>query len=162
MLVIGRNTHCHQKSMISGYMKPDLDGKKKVSKDRFCGKSQSNLGVDPTWGGMVTWLDILALFLIASMTTSKAIKREPQREATGTTVALTPTGHSTANSGGGASKKLAGVTSPIFQPARSAKRHQNRVIDPNTGGYSQDLASCIGVAIPRAAFEGSLRPPKRH
>ena len=96
--------------------------------------------------------DIMALFLIASMTTSESIKRKPQPEATEATAVPRPTGHSTAYAGGGASKKIMAVASPIFQAARSVNRHEYRVIDPNHSRYSQDLDSCIGVAVPRAAF----------
>ena len=69
--------------------------------------------------------DILALVLIASMTTTEAIKLEPQREVTGTTAAPTPIDHSTAYPGGGASKNMMAVASPIFQLDRSFQRHEN-------------------------------------
>ena len=83
---------------------------------------------------------------------TETIKREPQREATWITAVPTPTDHSTAYPDGGASKKIIVVASPVFQPAPSVKRHENRNIDPKHGGCSQDRDRCIGVAVPRAAF----------
>ena len=94
--------------------------------------------------GGSTSRDILALILIASMTTTEAIKREPQREATGTTAPPTPTDlffftpeYVTKKlnlglgwTGGGAIKKNHGGRKPNLQPARSFKQHENRVIDP--------------------------------
>ena len=67
-----------------------------------------------------------------STTTTEAIQREPQRVSTGATAALTATDHSTAYPGGGASKKIMGVASPILPPARSAKRHGNQAKRPKT------------------------------
>ena len=49
-------------------------------------------------------------------------------------------------------KKKMVAASPIVQSARSVERHENRVIDPKNGGYSQALATCIGVAVLRVAF----------
>ena len=91
--------------------------------------------------------DILARFLVASITTTEAMKHEHQREATGATSAPKPTVHSTAYPGGGTSKNTMSVASSISQPARSVRRHENRVMDPKHGGYSQDLDGCIGVAV---------------
>ena len=96
--------------------------------------------------------DIMALFLIASMTTSESIKRKPQPEATEATAVPRPTGHSTAYAGGGASKKIMAVASPFFQPVRSVKRHENRGIDPKRRGYAQEIDSCTAVAVLRVSF----------
>ena len=87
---------------------------------------------------------------------------EPQRVATRTTAALTATDHSTAYPGGGASKTIMAVASPILPPARSAKCHDNQSKRPKTQRIAQDFDySCIAVAIPCVAFLGFLRPPKR-
>ena len=69
--------------------------------------------------------DILAQLLIASMSTTEAIENEPQREATGTTAAPTPADHSTAYPAGGAPQKIKAVARPVFQAARSVKRHEH-------------------------------------
>ena len=57
----------------------------------------------------------LAHFLVASMTTTEATTREPRPEATGIIAAPTPTDHSTAYPGGGASKPIMAVAIPTFQ-----------------------------------------------
>ena len=94
------------------------------------------------------------------MTTTEAIKREPQREATGTTAAPRPTDKNIAYPGGGASNKIIVVASPMFQPARSAKSHEYRTIGPKHGRYAQDFDGCIAVAVSRVAFLGPLCPPQ--
>ena len=104
--------------------------------------------------------DNSARFLDASMTTTEAIKREPQREATGTTAAPRPTDKNIAYPGGGASNKIIVVASPMFQPARSAKSHEYRTIGPKHGRYAQDFDGCIAVAVSRVAFLGPLCPPQ--
>ena len=96
----------------------------------------------------------------ASVTTTEAIKREPQREATGAIAAPTPTDHSTSYPGGGASKVIMAAAIPIFRPARSANNHENQANKHKNGGYARDLDSCITVAVPHVALEDSLRPPK--
>lgn len=53
------------------------------------------------------------------------------------------------------------VASPFLQPARSLKQHENRAIDSRHGEYAQHFDGCTAVAVPRVAFQGSLRPPKR-
>ena len=58
--------------------------------------------------------DILALLMIAWTTATEAIKREPQRQATGATAAPMPIRHSKAYPGGSASKKNMAVASPFF------------------------------------------------
>ena len=65
--------------------------------------------------------DIMALFLIASMTTSESIKRKPQPEATEATAVPRPTGHSTAYAGGGASKQNHGGRKPNFATSSIAQ-----------------------------------------
>ena len=116
------------------------------------------LGVDPTWGGLLTVVQrskgILAVLLIPSMTTTETINREIQREVAEARPAPTTTHHSTAYPGGGASERIMAVSSAVFQPALLVKRHENRVVDPKHGGYSLDLdtRSCIGVDVPRVTF----------
>ena len=92
------------------------------------------------------------------MATTETIQREPQREGTGVTAVPTPTDNIAAYPGGDASKQIIVVASPIFQPARSVKRHENRVIDRKYGGYTQDFDSCIAVAVPRVVFWGPSNP----
>ena len=108
--------------------------------------------------------NIPALFSIALMTATEAIKREPQREATRATAAPTPTPtlHSTACPGGGVSKTHGG-RKPNFTTSSigEQKRHGNRAIHLKQGRYAQDFDSRICVAVARVAFEGSLRTPKR-
>ena len=86
------------------------------------------------------------------MTTTEAINREPQQMATGAPAAPTRTDHSTSYPGGGASKKVMAVASPIFQPARSPKQHENREIDRKYRGCAQEFDSCTAIAVPRVAF----------
>ena len=69
-----------------------------------------------------------------STTPKEAINREPHRVATGATATPTDTDHGTAYPGGGSSKKNMAVASPIFPPARSAKRDENQAIDPKHKG----------------------------
>ena len=94
----------------------------------------------------------------SSNTTTEATHREPQRVATGATAALTAT---TPYPGGGASKKIMAVASPILPPTRSGKCHDSYAKRPKAQRISQDFDdSCIAVAVPCVAFLGSLRPPK--
>ena len=72
--------------------------------------------------------------------------------ATGAPAAPTPTGHSTAYPGGGASKKIMAVAIATFQAARSPIHYENRGIDPKHRGYAQDFDSFTAVAVPRVAF----------
>ena len=103
------------------------------------------MGVDPTRGGMSTVgqrpQDNLAPFSIVSLSTTKAIKRETQRDDTGATAAPTPTNHSTAYPGGGASQQKMAVASLVFQPARSVKRH------PRTERSSQNTEDTLKTSI---------------
>ena len=69
--------------------------------------------------------------LAASTTAIDAIKREPQREATGATAAPAPIDHRISYPGGGASKNIMAAI-PIFQPGRSAKPHESRLNEPKT------------------------------
>ena len=95
----------------------------------------------------------------SSNTTTEATHREPQRVATGATAALTAT---TPYPGGGASKKIMAVASPILPPTRSAHRHDNRTKRPKAQRIAQDFdGSCIAIVVPCVAFLGSLLPPKR-
>ena len=54
------------------------------------------------------------------------------------------------------------AASPIFWPVRSANQHENRANEQKNREYARDLDSCITVALPHVALEGSLRPPKTH
>ena len=147
--------------MISGYMKLDLDLKKRSKeKHRYFVVNQS-----PTWeliplcvacshGGRHS-----GNFLDRIDDHNRDDKRKPQREATGATAAPTPTGHITAYLGGGAAKQTMTVARPFFQSVRSVKRQDNRAAEPKHGGCAQDLDSCIVVAGSCLAFYGSLRPP---
>ena len=67
--------------------------------------------------------DILALFLIASIISTEAIKRELQREATETAAAPTSTGHSKAYAGTTvAPPKKQGGRKPNFSNSSAVKR----------------------------------------
>ena len=59
-------------------------------------------------------------------TTIEAIKRNPQREATGATVAPTPADRRILYPSGVASKNIMAAAIPTFQPPRPAKPHENR------------------------------------
>ena len=127
LVFVGLKTHHHQRVRFRK--------KNEVPKD-FFGKSTSNLGVGPTWGGMFTVgqcpPDLMALYLIAPMTTTEAIKHEPQREATEATAAPTPTDHSTAYPGGGASKKIMADTSQLFNQLDRADSTRTKRSTQNT------------------------------
>ena len=110
------------------------------------------MGQHPRWS--FGWL------FAVSVTTIAATKREPQRGATGEIATPTPTDRSTSYPGGGALKKNMAAASPIFRPARSANHNENRANQQKKRGCARDLDSCIPVAVPRVALEGSLRPPK--
>ena len=88
------------------------------------------------------------------------IYREPQRTAAGAPAAPTPSDHSTAYPGGGASKNSMAVAVANFRTTRSPDQHEKRGIDPKHRGHAQDLDSCTAVAVPRVAFQGSRRPRK--
>lgn len=53
------------------------------------------------------------------------------------------------------------MTSLMFPPARSVKRHENQANDQMHGGKAQDFNSCTTVAAPCVLVEGFLRPPRR-
>ena len=96
-----------------------------------------------------------------STTTTEAINREPRRVATGATAALTATDHSTTYPGGGASKKIMVVASPILPPARSAKCHDNQAKRPKTQRIAQIFNdSCIAVTVTCVAFFGFSTHPR--
>ena len=77
--------------------------------------------------------DILALLLITSMTTSEAIKRDPQGEATWATAAPTSTDHSTMYPGGGASKQVMAVASPFVSTRSIGPTLRDPSDRPKTG-----------------------------
>ena len=84
-----------------------------------------------------------------STTTSDAINREPLRMAIVAPAALTPTDHSTAYPGGGASKKNMAVAIAFFQTAREPRDR------PKHRGYAQ--------AAPPSLFRGwHFRAPSAH
>ena len=78
-----------------------------------------------------------------STITTEAINREHQRVATGATATITATDHSTTNPGGGASKNIMAVASPILLPSRSANYHDNQSKRPKT----QRIAEVIDVEL---------------
>ena len=86
------------------------------------------------------------------MSTTETITPEPQREATGTAAPRTPTGHSTAYPGGGASETIMAAVVPTLQPGPCVEPHESPVIDPKTGGYAQEIDSPIAVAVPPVAY----------
>ena len=94
-------------------------------------------------GGSTT----LGLFFAASVTTTEAIKREPQREVAGAIAPPTPTDRSTSYPGGGASNTITAAASPYFRPARSSNHHDNRENEQNGRGYARDLDICTTVAV---------------
>ena len=53
---------------------------------------------------------------------------------------------------GVAPQKEMAVASPIFQPTRSPKQHENRGIDPKHRGYAEESDSFTPVAVARVAF----------
>ena len=110
------------------------------------------VGQHPWWS--------LGRFLVASVTTIEARKREPQQEVTGAIAAPTPTDHRTPYPGGGASKVIMAAAIPMFWPARSASNLENLAKEQKIGEYSRDLDSCINAAVPLVDLEGSPRPPK--
>ena len=95
-----------------------------------------------------------------STTTTEATNREPLvRMATGAPAAPTPTDHSTAYPGGGASKNIMAVASPNFQRAQSPEQHENRGIDPKHRGYTLKTL----MAAPPSLFRGwHFRAPSAH
>ena len=126
----GLNTHHRQIFGFWGipgtrYLVSNLIGRKtKGLRAFFCCKSNSILGVGPTWARMPAvgqrLRGIPARFSIASMTTPEAIKREPQREATWITAAPMP---SAAYPGGGASKKSWRSQSPTLETILPGTRY---------------------------------------
>ena len=94
--------------------------------------------------------DSRARVLAASTTTMEAMKREPQRKATGAIAALTPTYHGKSYPRGGASRIVMAVTIPFFQPARSAKLHENRPNEPKTRlSFKNSIASSLSLLSAR-------------
>ena len=93
-----------------------------------------------------------------STTTTDAINREPLRMATGAPAAPTPTYHSTAYPGGGASTRIMAVAIAIYQTVRSPKQHENR-------GSTQSTEDALktSIAAPPSPFRGwPFRAPSAH
>ena len=86
-----------------------------------------------------------AVWALSTITTD-AINRKPPRMATGAPAAPTPTDHSTANPGGGASKKKHGGRNwQLFKQhdRPNSTRKQNPGIDQKQHrGYAHDFDSC--------------------
>ena len=97
---------------------------------------------------------------IASITTAEGAIRHPHRKATGKKAAPTPTAHSTAYPSGGASNTIMAIVITTFQPGRRAEPHENRVADPKTERYPQELDSSIAVAAPPVCVLGLPLPTK--
>ena len=152
---MSKHTHHHLNIFFSGY-EPKLIWAKNKAGAFFCCKLNSNLGVHPTWPGMSAVGQrspgIPTQLLVAWMTTAEATTREPQREATGTTVLPTTTDNIAQRTAAAAPRKQSWRSrSQHFQRGRCAKPYEkNRVIDPKTGGCDQEIDSSIAVAVPPA------------